>query len=45
MYGFLLRRLPAPVARALMVLWYLLLIVLVFRKFNMAQPEFRYIQL
>ena len=45
MYSFLLKRLPAPVAQVIMVLWYLVLIVMVFRKFDLAQPAFRYIQL
>ena len=45
MYGYLLKRLPAPVAQAVMVVWYLLLIVLVFRKFSLSPAEFRYITL
>ncbi len=34
-----------PVAQAIMVIWYLLLAVMVFRKFDLAQPAFRYIRL
>lgn len=45
MYGFLLKRLPASVAQVIMVAWYLLLIVLVFRKFNISPAAFRYIVL
>jgi uncharacterized integral membrane protein len=45
MYGFLLKRLPASVAQLLMIAWYILLIVLVFRKFNISPAIFRYITL
>lgn len=45
MYGFLLKLFPPPVAQAIMVIWYLILIVLVFRKFDVSPAEFRYIAL
>ncbi len=45
MYGFLLKRLPKSVAQVIMVAWYLILIVLVFRKFDISSAEFRYIGL